>query len=163
MNYAGVDGGKHGAVVLLDDCGRVLASHPTPLSSGVHDIQKAKAIIASFQRPFIVTCEKPIRVDRGNGSDSGFIAVKASVAFWRAAFGRSVPFTEVHPRTWIAALLSGVQGTGKQRSINFCRVFMPDLQLIPDNCHVPNDGISDAACIAEYGRRIGKASARGYG
>lgn len=161
MLVAGIDPGLSGALVILTETGALHAAHRTPLTAGVHDLATMKAIVATLPRPSVVFCEQPIRVNRGGGnSDSGYLGVCASVKFWRAAFGKA-PITLIHPRSWQAALLSGVQGrTTKDKSINWCRVFLPELDLYPGKCENAQDGLSDAACIAEYGRKVHLAKSR---
>lgn len=159
--YVAIDPGLNGALVVLTDSGALHSAHRTPLTAGVHDIAAMKAIVATIPKPCVVFCEQPIRVNRGGGnSDSGYLGVCASVKFWRAAFGK-VSIATVQPKTWQTVLLSGVQGrTTKDKSINWCRVFLPELDLYPGKCTNPHDGISDAACIAEYGRRVYLAGVR---
>lgn len=155
--YCGIDLGQYGALVVLDDKGALVAAHPTPLNGGVPDIAEARRIVASLPSPLVVFAEQPVKVMRGGESDSGYTALCASLKFWKAAFGK-VPLTVVHPKTWQAAILSGVQGSGKQRAVNWCRVFVKGLDLYPGRRTTPHDGMSDAACIAEYARRATASS-----
>lgn len=156
--YCGVDLGQHGALVMLDARGALVAAHPTPLTGGVADIAEARRIVASLPTPFVVYVEQPVKVLRGGTSDTGYTALVASLKFWRAAFGR-VPLTLVHPRTWQAAIIGNVAGaTTKAKSIKWTRVFVPSLDLMPGKRTVPSDGLSDAACIAEYARRATSSS-----
>lgn len=153
MTVAGIDLGTRGALVALSDDGRLIAAHRMPLTAGVPDIAAARDIVASLPRPLVVFSEQPVKVMRGGTSDSGYTALCASLKFWRAAFGR-MPVTTVAPRTWQSAVVSGVAGSGKQKAINWCRVFLRDLDLRPGQCTTDHDGLADAACIAEYGRRV---------
>lgn len=159
MNYAGIDLGQYGALVVLDSDGKLVAAYQMPLSSGVPDIITAKAYAASLPWPLTVMCEHPVKVVRGGQSDSGYTALCASLKFWKAAFGKKDVET-VYPRTWQAAVLSGVQGGGKDRAINWCKVFCKELDLRPGKRTTDHDGLADAACIAEYARRIGQAKAK---
>lgn len=159
MNYAGIDLGQYGALVVLDANGKLVTAYPTPLTAGVPDIAAARTIVASLPTPLTVMCEHPVKVMRGGQSDSGYTALCASLKFWKAAFGKHDVET-VYPRTWQAAVLSGVQGAGKDRAINWCRVFCKELDLRPGKRTTDHDGLADAACIAEYARRIGQAKAK---
>lgn len=160
MNYAGIDLGQYGALVVLGSDGKLVAAYQTPLNDGIPDIVTAKAYVASLPWPITVWCEQPVKVLRGGTSDSGYTALCASLKFWKAAFGKT-PLNIVHPRTWQSAVVSGVQGVGKEKSINWCKVFLKELNLRPGRCTVDRDGLSDAACIAEYGRRVGQLRAKG--
>lgn len=160
MNYVGIDGGLYGALVVLTEDGRLHSAHRTPITAGVHDLVAMRAIVAGLPHPYVVTYETPIRVNRNSTSDSGYLGLVASLKFWKAAFGK-IPLEMVHPSTWESALLRGVQGKGKQRAINWCRVFLKELDLYPGRCTTPCDGLSDAACLAEYGRRIHNLTTKG--
>lgn len=153
MNIIGIDLGARGALVALSEDGRLIAAHRMPLTAGVPDIAAAQSIVAGLPCPLVVFAEQPVKVMRGGTSDSGYTALCASLKFWRAAFGRT-EVTTVAPRTWQVAVVSGVAGVGKQKAINWCRVFLPELDLHPGQCTQPFDGLADAACIAEYGRRV---------
>lgn len=157
MNCIGIDLGQVGALVMLDARGALVAAHPTPLTGGVADIAEARRIVASLPTPLVVFVEQPVKVMRGGTSDTGYTALVASLKFWRAAFGKT-PLTLVHPRTWQAAIVARVQGAGKAKAINWCRVFLPSLDLRPGKRTTDHDGLSDAACIAEYGRRATSSS-----
>jgi len=53
--------------------------------------------------------------------------------------------------TWTKALFVGIQGEGKERSVAYCRRFLPDLDLVPKGCRKPQDGLADAGCLAAWG------------
>lgn len=151
--YIGVDPGLTGAVVGLDPDGSLLLAELCPLFNGQPDPRAAAEIIARLPRPFTVTIEQPIRISRSGDSDSGYRSLLTSVRFWRAAIGAKHLVTMVVPRTW-QVMLTSVQGaTTKAKSIAWCRTFLPALDLRPGRCTTDQDGLADAACLAEYGRR----------
>lgn len=41
---------------------------------------------------------------------------------------------------------------GKDAAIGWCRRAYPALNLVPEGCRVPHDGLADATCIAEFAR-----------
>ena len=153
MTYIGIDPGLTGAIAALSEDGSLLIAELCPLFNGQPDPRAAAEIIARLPRPFAVTIEQPIRVSRSGASDSGYRSLLASVRFWRAAIGAKHPITMVVPRTW-QVMLTSVQGaTTKAKSIAWCRTFLPALDLRPGRCTTDQDGLADAACLAEYGRR----------
>lgn len=59
----------------------------------------------------------------------------------------------VTPQRWKKEVLQGTT-KDKNAAIAYCRQSFPDVSLLPNpKCRKPSDGIADALCIAEYGRR----------
>lgn len=66
----------------------------------------------------------------------------------------SIPFHIVHPKAWKSMILSGTDKS-KEASINYCLRAYPNISLKrTERSRKNDDGIADAICIAEYGRRI---------
>ena len=42
----------------------------------------------------------------------------------------------------------------KKKSIEWCQTFHPNAQIVMKGCRKPHDGVTDAICICEWGRRI---------
>ena len=63
-----------------------------------------------------------------------------------------LPFALVTPQKWKGVVLTGT-AKDKDAAVAYCRREFPAVNLIPERCRVPHDGIADALCIAEYGRR----------
>jgi len=70
-----------------------------------------------------------------------------------AALG--VRYELVSPQKWKGVILAGT-AKDKLAAIAWCRRAYPGADLVPRGCRVAHDGISDAICIAEYGRRTYK-------
>jgi hypothetical protein len=61
----------------------------------------------------------------------------------------------VRPTVWQKDILNAARGDTKNKSILFCTTTWPSLDFREnDRCRVDHDGICDAVCIAEYGRRL---------
>jgi crossover junction endodeoxyribonuclease RuvC len=64
----------------------------------------------------------------------------------------------VRPQAWKKLIIPGAYGKEKfeqkAAAVAYCRRAFPDTSLTPPGCRVPNDGMADALCIAEYGRRL---------
>lgn len=67
-----------------------------------------------------------------------------------AALG--VPVVLVTPQCWKGEVLAGLPHD-KDGAIRFCASRWPTAGLVPKGCRVPHDGLADALCLAEYGRR----------
>jgi len=65
-----------------------------------------------------------------------------------------MPYVEVRPQEWKKEVLKGMDWKGIKRiSVEFCLQRYPEVPLLrTDRCKVPCDGLSDALCLAEYGR-----------
>jgi crossover junction endodeoxyribonuclease RuvC len=59
----------------------------------------------------------------------------------------------VQSRAWKAAILAGYTDKDKTAAIAYVTRAFPQLDLTGGGRHKPHDGLADAACIAEYGRR----------
>jgi hypothetical protein len=70
--------------------------------------------------------------------------------FETAATMLQIPYHEVRPAIWKKAL--GLTHR-KQDSITACRKFFPKVELIPDGCRTPHDGIAEALLIAQWARQ----------
>jgi len=85
----------------------------------------------------------------------GTMSLSLCSGLWKMALtARGIPFLEVAASTWQAEMLRGSPGaTTKDRAIWLAGQLWPDLDLLPGRFTTPQDGIADAALIAEWGRR----------
>jgi len=66
----------------------------------------------------------------------------------------AIPHVAVTPQVWKKSILAGT-ARDKPAAIAFAQGFFPDVSLLPGpRCRVPHDGLADALCLAEYGRRL---------
>jgi crossover junction endodeoxyribonuclease RuvC len=77
------------------------------------------------------------------------------VGLWEGALAAlSIRHLSVTPQVWKKMILAGT-AKDKPAAIAFARGFFLGVSLLPTpRCRVPHDGLSDALCLAEYGRRI---------
>lgn len=158
----GVDIGKDGGLVALLD-GQVLfaAKMPTWREGEKHRVDGAR-ITELYQRlPSgleVVTYMESIFAPRpqGRSGTNGALALGAAhaIALDRARdFGR---VEHVSSRAWQSALGCNHQDykMRKQLAIEHVKRRWPRINLQPGRCKVPQSGIADAACIAEYGQGL---------
>lgn len=95
------------------------------------------------------------------------VALKTSLTQWGRCCGivegMGIPLTLVHPQTWRKEMECQIPKGGtpearrralKARSIVRARQIWPRERFLPtERCKVANDGMCEAALIAEYGRR----------
>jgi hypothetical protein len=168
MIVIGCDNGLDGGVVALRGDGTVLLKMVTP-TLGVVGKGKREFDDAAMHRMLndIVTHAEEARVALpivfqekaqampGQGVSSMF-SVGKGYGLWRGiCVGLGLPREEVHPRTWQAVMLAGLDKTDTKRASAIAAIrYQPsvDWRATP-RCKKPHDGLTDAYCIAEYGRR----------
>ena len=66
----------------------------------------------------------------------------------------AIPHVAVTPQAWKKSILAGT-AKDKPAAIAFAQGYFPAVSLLPGpRCRVPHDGLADALCLAEYGRRL---------
>lgn len=160
MISIGIDPGVTGAIVAIDsESLEVLLCRDTPMITGgekrEYDISTMAGILrsASLGRPTAVILEQ-VHTIPGQGVASMF-SLGRGFGIWQGILGAlELPYRTVWARAWTKAVLNGIPGTGKGRSMLFASRTFPRLELVPDGCRRPRDGRADAACLAYYGARV---------
>lgn len=147
MRVVGIDPGKSGGLVLIDD-GEIQAER-MPVTAGAVDGKRLGTWLV-LHSPDVVILEKVgARPKQGVKSmftfGMGYGVVKGVLE------SLAIPYRLVTPQAWKRAVLAGT-AKDKEAAISFIRTAYPTINLIPDGCRVPQDGIADAACLAVYGR-----------
>ena len=161
MKYLGVDNGLDGGLVLLDDSGirdmHVMPTLDNPNGKG-RLVDEAK--LSEWFNEWAEFTETTIVIEKaqampGQGVVSMF-SIGLSYGTIRgvaAALGFRRHF--VHPKTWQKVMFADIakQDT-KAASVLVAQRLWPgqDWRATP-NCKKPHDGLTDAALIAEWGRR----------
>lgn len=60
---------------------------------------------------------------------------------------------EPTPQAWKKEVLKGTDKS-KDAAIQVAENLYPDITLVPQGCRKPHDGMADAVCLMEYGRRL---------
>mgnify|MGYP004451981173 FL=1 len=167
----GIDPGKDGAVVAIDEDGIVRDVSLTkerftvPIGKGSRREYDAVAMgnylteLHALQGVRLVCIEKQ-QARPGQGGTSMF-SIGMGYGLWLGIIGTlTIPCSVVHPKTWQKSVLRDVPGIGKGRAILLCKQRLPDLELAPGKKRKSHDGIADAACIAMWGLKslFGKMS-----
>lgn len=159
--YIGVDIGKSGAIVIIDDSS--IVSHPMPMIGTEVDYAFLKDIIenATQHKNAHIVFEK-LGVIFGTSKATAFSMGHQSGAIEMLAITLSVPYTKIPAKQWQKEMFQGVEEitkTGKSSRdtkamalIAAKRIF-PDTQLTFGKAKKPNDGLIDALLMAEYARR----------
>lgn len=150
MNYFGIDPGKTGGVALITAL--FTKVWPMPVDDKDIDVRELVEILSSVKEA-TVFIEK-VHAMPGQGVTSmfnfgmGYGEIKATVR----AIGKD--YQLVTPQAWKKKVLEGMDWKGrKQASVEYCQDHFPEISLLrTPRCKKPHDGLSDALCIAEYGR-----------
>lgn len=163
MAIAGIDCGLDGAIVIIDGLSFEPQLHlyiaPT-LGKGrrAYDMQRMRQILCEHhvERAFLER-QQPIKSfgGRTQGAVQSF-STGLGYGTWQGLLaGLQIPFETISPQTWQKVMFTGVvAGDTKAKSALVAQRLHPriDWRRTP-RCKDPHDGLTDALCIAEYGRK----------
>lgn len=156
MFIAGVDNGLDGGITIIKD-GTLFSSMPMPTINTVkskreYDLTKIKNFIAGVDHVFV----EQAQAMPGQGVSSMFTIGKNYGLMMGILSGLGYPFTVIAPQTWQKQLFSGFpKASTKSVSVMVCQRLWPNADWrASERCKVAHDGMTDSACIAEYGRRV---------
>lgn len=163
MKAVGIDPGKRGALVWLDDDGASGTLLMPLRGRGDKEVDgEALARWLLGVEPDLVVLE---RLGARNLFNQQGKAVRKAGNEFRLATGYGVvtgavqamglPLLRPPPMLWKPAVL-GRRGADKQAAIGFCADEYPGVDLNPGRLRVPHDGIADALCLAVYGLTKGR-------
>lgn len=149
---AGIDPGLNGAVVII---GKEIRLFKTPLvklgKRPTYDLPRMRELLTSGI-DFVVIEDVHAHPKQGTVSMFNF---GVGYGLWKGLLsGLQIPYQVVAPQEWQREVLRGT-ARDKQAAIEFCHRRFPRVSLLAtERSRVPDDGLADALCIAEYGRRI---------
>jgi len=152
MNVLGIDPGMAGGLAYVSD--HHAEAVPMPLSGkeidvrGIVDILRTKGV-----ELVVIERSQPMRREgRTQGVTSAFRYGMGFGLILGALEALSVPYRLVTPQQWKKLVLEGT-AKDKDAAIAFVRRAYPGVSLVLPRCRVAHDGMADALCIADYGRR----------
>lgn len=158
MRILGIDPGLDGGMVLLDGA-HVVESSTTPTQSAAngkgsdYDMVEIVRLIWEWKVDHI--CLERAQPMPGQGVVSMF-RIGLGYGMWQGmAAALQKPLSIVHPKTWQKAIFCDMaKDNTKAASAIVAKRLWPDVDWRrTTRCKGPHDGLTDAACIAEYGRR----------
>lgn len=151
MTFVGIDPGKNGGIVWLNE--DEVFGCPLPYDGSDLDVKKFRAEMGSGGSDTVVFIETPMI----RSAQQGALVIGANYGRILAVLALlDIPVRQVTPAAWTKKLLPGHKGADKGPHIALCKQLFPSLELVMPGCRKPHDGIADAALIAEYGRRTWK-------
>lgn len=155
MIFLGIDPGLDGGMAFLDDESQTLSLFKTPVIAGKdYDIQEIKNLLVSFH-PSMVTVEAQIALP-GQGLSSTLQTGKGFGILLGLLAGLEIPYQVIGAKQWQNKLFTGVSAKldTKDKSAVIAKRLFPKADFRrSERATKANDGLTDAACIAEYGRR----------
>ena len=159
--FVGIDPGKSGAVVAINDKG--ITKLVIPTIGKEYDVDACIHILKSFKNPFVVL--ENINYHAAMGRQSAGVMGEGKM-LWKALLpALEIPHALVTPQTWQKEMWEGVPPqykTGKKRktkdtkamSLLAAKRLFPGVDLKSSiRSKVPHDGIVDALLIAGYAQR----------
>lgn len=167
MIYLGIDPGLNGGIARLAKPMDILFLDVTPVIGGKdYDIQEMKRILQSTKVDKVfATIENQISMP-GQGLTSTLQTGKGFGIWLGLLAGLEIPYQVVAAISWQRKLFTGVKGnldTKAKSEVVAKRLFPTSDFRKSDRARVAHDGLTDAACIAEYGRRTHETSDQGTG
>jgi crossover junction endodeoxyribonuclease RuvC len=144
-----IDPGLHGAIAVLSPSGAITAV-PMPLAGGALDLPAIASIIRDTFPQWLILEKVASRPGQGVASTFKFGQGYGSILGVAAAL--AVPVELVTPQRWKSVVLHGT-AKDKASAIAYCRRAYPKVNLVPQGCRTPHDGLADSLCLLEYGRR----------
>lgn len=172
--YVGIDLGKDGAVVLLDEGERIVTKVKTPLvrcrtkdgeklGRDEYDIPKMAAMLADAKSmasaPIRVVLEKAQPMPKSMGGGLANYSRGLSFGLWQGLLvGLSISYEVVRPQAWQKVMLAGISSSDtKQASIIAAKRIWPGEDWCKtERSKMDDNGYTDAALLALYGLRIGR-------
>jgi len=165
--FLGIDPGLDGGIAFIEPDKLVL--HKTPVIAGKdYDIQAMKSMIWFYKEvdaDLFCTIETQISMP-GQGLTSTLQTGKGFGIWLGLLAGLEIPYQVVGARQWQSKLFTGVSAKldTKARSEIIAKRLFPTADFRKsERARVANDGLTDAACIAEYGRRTHSKGDEGTG
>lgn len=164
MAVGGIDPGKDGAIVVIagPSFAPTIHCYVTPtLGTGrrEYDLQQMREILRAHTFDHVVLERQQTihsnRIGYTQGSVASF-SIGLSYGLWMGLLaGLSIPFETVPPKTWQKVMHAGVGGGDtKARSALVAQRLHPTVDWRRNaRCKGPHEGLVDAFCIAEWGRR----------
>lgn len=149
MNLVAFDPGKKGGIAKLID--GVVDAIPMPIAGKELDFQLILQLLESINPDKAIIEQQHSRPGMGG---TMMFSMGVGYGLIKGALGAlKIPTEIVTPQAWKKEVLAGTP-KDKDAAIAYCQLAFPTVSLLPtERSKKPHDGIADALCILEYGRR----------
>jgi len=154
MTIIGVDPGLKGALGFVS--GRKAKAYPMPTlkltkSKKTIDEQKLREYFVKHKVRHVYI--EKVSARPGQGVTSMFNFGTGWGLVRGICVGLQIPYTLITPQAWKKVMCAGMAKGSKDISIIVAKRLWPKINLKPTPRSNESDGMADAVCIAEYGRR----------
>ena len=173
MNIIGIEPGKKGAIVVLNNRGEVVEKEVMPLVGGkLLDFKSVKTMLLA-NMPCHVFIED-VHAIFGTSKGSTFVLGGICMALEAVVVCCDIPYTKVQPKSWQKIIYQGIPeirkpskkiskgkragqivkgslNTKAMSEVAAKRLFPNEDLRASENCRKPHDGIVDALLIARWG------------
>lgn len=158
----GIDNGLDGGLVILSGTGAVVAKLVTPTigvagkGKRAYDVPAMVRFLREWAAPNVGARAYLERAQAmpGQGVSSMF-SIGYGYGLWTGILtSLGIPFEVVAPRTWQNEMFAGINrdDTKRASALVAARLSPGSDWRATERSRVPHDGLTDAFCIAEYGR-----------
>ena len=178
MIVVGVDPGLDGAFAIMQDgvcihASKLVFEGKTLVMRHISDVMEA---LTFHVEPNLLICER-VHSTPNDGHVGAFTFGKGFGHIRGFCEGRGWRYTDVRPLEWKRSILKGLMGLpmpaiariqetypkykpkgkdmNKATTIDYVMQKYPHIDICPGSCRLPQDGICDAICVAEYGEQHG--------
>lgn len=162
--YCGIDNGINGGIVITDFYGEIIAKIATPAlqtpqtaskkSRRDYDIEGIKDFFKAYRANLeVVFLETPQYISLGIHAISSTWKGYGIYCGMLTALG--IEYESVGPQTWQRKIIADCEGEDtKAKALSYAKKHRPEESwLATPRSRVPHDGMVDAFCIAEFGRK----------
>lgn len=153
MTFLGIDPGLDGGIAFINDAGEIQLLKTPVIGGGEYDVQEMKNILRNF-KPQLTTIENQISMP-GQGLTSTLQTGKGFGIWLGLLAALEAPFQVVSATQWQRKLFHGMRqnlDTKAKSEVVAKRLFPSADFRKSERARVANDGLTDAACIAHFGR-----------
>ena len=156
MKILGIDNGLDGGMVQIGD-GQILRAVMLTMQIGKkreYDMAEIHNLIIAWNPDHAII--EAAQAMPGQGVSSMFSIGKGFGIMLGLLTAHLIPFTIVRPQTWQKVIFRDMQKLDtKAASALIAKRLWPNQDWrATKNCKKTHDGLTDAACMAEYGRRL---------
>jgi crossover junction endodeoxyribonuclease RuvC len=143
MNILAIDPGKGGGWAFFEKCVGIKVGK-MPLVGDLIDVSQ---FLNTW--PINVVYIELVHAMKGQGVTSMFTFGKGYGQLIGFCQTLKLRYVLVTPQAWKKEVLVGTN-KDKDAALEYCSRTYPNINLIPERCRTPHDGIADALCILTY-------------
>jgi hypothetical protein len=156
MRYIGVDVGKDGAVVMIDEqatYGKEIMKFKFPMIGKDYNIQRINSIFKNLSKEKCHMVIEDVHAIAGGSAKANWSFSRGKAILEVLAIVNEIPFTMVKPKEWQKVIHQGIPKQAKAKDMTLMAIqrLYPDFDLRKSERSIkPDEGIYDALAMAHY-------------